>query len=99
VSRIQSHAEPISGGFRLNGTKHWVTNGMWATHFIVVARTAEPRPSNKPRLTAFIVKAGPGVSVERVASDVLPGAGVAEVRFKEDVLTEKDVLEIGRAHV
>jgi alkylation response protein AidB-like acyl-CoA dehydrogenase len=92
VSRIQSHAEPVDGGFRLNGTKHWVTNGLWATHFIVVARTADPRPASKPRLTAFIVRAGPGVSVERVASDVLPGAGVAEVKFNDVFLAEKDVL-------
>lgn len=92
VSRIQTHAEPNGTGYTLNGTKHWVTNGLWATHFIVVARTASPRPANKPKLTAFLVKAGPGVEVSRVPSDVLPGAGVAEVKFKDVRLTEKDVL-------
>lgn len=92
VSRIQTHAEPNGEGYTLNGTKHWVTNGLWATHFIVVARTASPRPANKPKLTAFLVKAGPGIYVSRVPSDVLPGAGVAEVRFKDVRLTEKDVL-------
>lgn len=92
VSRIQSLAELNGDGYTLNGTKHWVTNGLWATHFVVVARTASPRPANKPKLTAFLVKAGPGVEVTRVASDVLPGAGVAEVTFRDVRLSEKDVL-------
>ncbi len=92
VSRIQTHAEPTEGGFVLNGTKNWVTNGLWATHFIVVARTAAPRPANKPKLTAFLVPAGEGVEVRRVKSDVLPGAGVAEVKFTDVRLTEKNVL-------
>lgn len=94
VSRIQTLAEPTGDGYTLNGTKHWVTNGLWATHFIVVARTASPRPANKPKLTAFLVKAGPGVEVTRVDSDVLPGAGVAEVRFTDVQLSEKDVLGV-----
>jgi acyl-CoA dehydrogenase family protein 9 len=92
VSRIQTLAEPNGDGYTLNGTKHWVTNGLWASHFIVVARTASPRPADKPKLTAFLVKAGSGVEVTRVASDVLPGAGVAEVAFKDVRLSEKDVL-------
>lgn len=92
VSRIQTLAEPNGEGYTLTGTKHWVTNGLWATHFIVVARTASPRPANKPKLTAFLVEAGPGVDVIRVDSDVLTGAGVAEVRFNDVRLSEKDVL-------
>lgn len=92
VSRIQTHAEATENGFVLNGTKHWVTNAKWATHFIVVARTAPPRASNKPKLTAFIVKAGPGVEIKDIESDVLPGSGVAEVRFNQVHLSKGDIL-------
>lgn len=92
VSRIQTFAAPEPGGYRLHGTKHWVTNAMFATHFIVLARTTEPRASDKPRLTAFLVPRGPGIRVTPVSSDVLPGAGVGEVTFENLHLDESQVL-------
>lgn len=92
VSRIQTIAEPDGDGYILRGTKHWVTNATWATHFIVVARTAPPRAASKPKLTAFLVKSQPGIEVKHVTTDVLPGSGVGEVTFHDVRLTQKDVL-------
>lgn len=79
VSQVQTYAARQGSGFVLHGTKHWVTNATEATHFIVLARTTPPSAGTKPRLTAFVVPRGPGVSVRRIESSVLPESSVAEV--------------------
>jgi len=92
VSRIQTYAQAVEDGYVLNSTKHWVTNALWATHFIVMARTAPPRASDKPRLSAFIVKRGEGIQVTPVGSDVLEGSGVGRVTFHDVRLSKADLL-------
>jgi alkylation response protein AidB-like acyl-CoA dehydrogenase len=92
VSRIQTYAEPQGDGYCLSGVKHWVTNGRDATHFIVLARTIAPRAGDKPKLTAFLVPRSENIEVIPVASDVLGGAGVSEIRFRNVQLSKDDVL-------
>lgn len=80
VAQLLTHAEPLEDGrFRLFGSKSWVTNAVFATHFIVVARTVPPHAGDKPRLTAFLVERGPGVHVTPRGSSALPGAGIGEL--------------------
>jgi len=81
VSQVQTIAQPDGSGFRIFGKKHWVTNGLYASHFVVVARTTPSQPGNKPRLTAFVVPRSEQVICSPVRSDVLPASGVAEVHF------------------
>jgi acyl-CoA dehydrogenase family protein 9 len=61
ASAIQTRAEPAAGGFRLHGTKAWVTNGEYADLFTVFARTSSPEEGAKPKITAFLVERGPRV--------------------------------------
>jgi alkylation response protein AidB-like acyl-CoA dehydrogenase len=53
---IQSRAEKCECGYRLNGTKTWVTNGSVAGCFIVFAKT-NPEAGGKG-ITAFLVEPG-----------------------------------------
>jgi acyl-CoA dehydrogenase family protein 9 len=46
----------------LNGSKIWITNGGFADVFTVFARTTEEGEGSKPRLTAFIVDRGEGIT-------------------------------------
>jgi len=92
VSQVQTYAEPTSSGYILSGTKTWVTNAIVATHFVVLARTAPPGASTKPRLTAFLVPKGPGVSVRPLHASVLPGASVGELVLDRVVLQANDTL-------
>lgn len=45
----------VEGGWRLNGTKMWISNGPIADTFVVYARTAEHKTRG---ITAFIVERG-----------------------------------------
>ena len=63
AAAIQTRAEPDgAGGFVLHGTKIWTTNGGLADVFTVFARTSPSQPGTKPRITAFAVERGPGVT-------------------------------------
>ena len=50
---LQSTAVPDGDGYRINGTKTWVTNGHEAGHIILIART-DPAAGNRG-LSAFLV--------------------------------------------
>ena len=61
VGGITTRATPVDGGFRLDGTKMFITNAGIADVFVVAARTA---PDGHRGITTFIVEAGnPGLSV------------------------------------
>ncbi len=62
AASIQTRADPEGDGFRIRGEKIWVTNGGLADLFTVFARTSAAEEGAKPRITAFLVERGPGVT-------------------------------------
>ncbi len=66
VAAISTTATPVAGGWRLDGTKAWISNGGIAAHYVVFARTGEA-PGTRG-LSAFVVPAAtPGLTVtERI---------------------------------
>nr|WP_306206333.1 acyl-CoA dehydrogenase family protein [Actinoplanes sp. RD1] len=59
-ARLSTTAEPVEGGYRLNGVKLWATNGTVATLLVVMAQV----PGKG--ITAFVVEGdAPGITVER----------------------------------
>ena len=61
---IQTRADRHGDSYVINGEKIWVTNGAVADLFTVFARTSPAEDGAKPRLTAFVVERGNGVSSE-----------------------------------
>ena len=59
---IQTRADRDGDSYVINGEKIWVTNGGVADLFTVFARTSPAEDGAKPRLTAFLVERGAGVT-------------------------------------
>ena len=60
---IRATAQRDGDGYRIKGTKTWITNGVYGSHFAVLAKTnpqAEPRHTG---MSMFICEKGPGFSV------------------------------------
>jgi acyl-CoA dehydrogenase family protein 9 len=98
---IQALAEPVAGGgWRLRGTKHWVTNGAWADLFVVFARTSRADEGHKPRIVALVVDGARGV--ERGARHEMlgvRGSGNCDVTFTDVAVPAENVLgEPGRGY-
>jgi alkylation response protein AidB-like acyl-CoA dehydrogenase len=59
-ARLATTAEPVEGGYKLNGVKLWATNGTVATLLVVMARVPDKG------ITAFVVEGdAEGITVER----------------------------------
>ena len=99
AAAITTRAEPApGGGYVLNGSKIWITNGGFADVFTVFARTSPADEGAKPRITAFIVERGYGV---KSGSDEhklgIRGSSTTEVFFDNVHVPEANVLgEVGR---
>ncbi len=69
-ARLSTIAEPVEGGYRLNGVKLWATNGTVASLLVVMAAVPKAEgPKAEGRrggITAFVIETdSPGITVER----------------------------------
>jgi len=98
AAAIATRAEPRDGGFVLNGSKIWITNGGFADLFTVFARTSPAEDGVKPKITAFLVERGWGVKNGPNEHKLgIRGSSTTEVFFEEVRVPESNVLgEPGR---
>ncbi|MEI7892678.1 MAG: acyl-CoA dehydrogenase family protein [Myxococcales bacterium] len=98
VAGIRTRAEPTADGFRITGSKIWITNAAVADLFVVFARTSPPNEEAKPKITAFLVERGPGVvSGPNLDKLGIRGASTAKVSFDRVLVPRENVLgEEGR---
>ena len=61
LSALTTTYEPVDGGYRLVGAKAFVSGAGHADGYLVAARTHE---AGEPRVSHFLVPAGPGLRVE-----------------------------------
>ena len=81
VAGIQTKAVRHGDHYVLNGAKLWITNGVNADLFFVVAKTESPDCNGK--LSTFVVERGtPGFETRPVPTMVLRCTGTAELSFE-----------------
>ena len=91
VVSMKLRAEPISGGFRLNGSKFWITNGTCADTLVVYARTS---PEGSRGITAFLIEKGTsGFSVgQKIDKMGMRGSPTAELVFDDCLVGDANVM-------
>ncbi|RDW66889.1 putative isovaleryl-CoA dehydrogenase 1 [Coleophoma crateriformis] len=97
VVSMRTIAKPVDGGYVLNGTKMWITNGPDADVIVVYAKT-EPEKASKG-ITAFIVeKRFQGFSCARKLDKMgMRGSNTGELVFDEVFVPRENVLgEVNR---
>ncbi len=92
VVSMSLRADKIDGGYRLNGTKYWITNGPDAETLVVYAKT-DPEAGSKG-ITAFIIERGmKGFSTSEHFDKLgMRGSNTAELVFKDVEVPEENVL-------
>lgn len=103
VVSMRMTAEKVDGGYKLNGTKMWITNGPDADLIIVYAKT---KPAAKSKgITAFIVdtpRSSPaqGFSVARKLDKLgMRGSNTGELIFSDVFVPDSNVLGAPNAGV
>lgn len=90
VVSMRLRADAVDGGFRLNGTKYWITNAPYADTLVVYARTGE----GSRGITAFLIeKAMPGFSIgQKIDKMGMRGSPTAELVFDDCFVPEANVM-------
>ncbi|MCJ1473903.1 hypothetical protein MMC13_002559 [Lambiella insularis] len=97
VVSMKTTAEAVDGGWILNGTKMWITNGPDAHNIVVYAKT-DPEKASKG-ITAFIVDGNTsGFSVARKLDKLgMRGSNTGELVFDNVFVPKKNLLgEVNR---
>jgi len=92
VVGMKLKAEKSGNGYRLNGTKFWITNGSEADTLVVYAKT-EPEGGSRG-ITAFIIdKAMTGFSIgQKVDKLGIRGSPTAELVFEDCFVPPENIL-------
>ncbi len=98
AASIQTRADRDGDAYILTGEKAWVTNGGIANVFVVFARTSPADEGAKPRLTAFVVERGPGVTSGSNEEKLgVRATSTTSVTFEKVRVPKEQVLgEVGR---
>jgi isovaleryl-CoA dehydrogenase len=94
VVSMKLRAEPVSGGFRLNGTKFWITNAAYADTLVVYAKTGTPEDKASRAITAFLIeKDMPGFSIgQKIDKMGMRGSPTAELVFNDCLVPQENVM-------
>jgi len=92
VVSMRLRADRVEGGFRLNGTKFWITNAPYAQTLVVYAKT-DPEAGSKG-ITAFLIeKDFPGFSIGQKIDKVgMRGSPTAELVFQDCFVPNEKVM-------
>ncbi|MCC7394942.1 MAG: acyl-CoA dehydrogenase family protein [Sphingomonadaceae bacterium] len=92
VVSMKLRADAVAGGFRLNGTKFWITNATYADTLVVYAKTAPDAGSRG--ITAFLIEKGDaGFSIGQKIDKVgMRGSPTAELVFNDCFIPEDRIM-------
>ncbi len=92
VAAMAMTAVRVTGGWRLDGEKTWISNGGIADFYVVFARSGEAAGSRG--ISAFLVEAGtPGLAIaERI--EVIAPHPLATLRFENCLIPAADLIGV-----
>lgn len=91
-ARVMTEAKPVNGGFMLNGSKVFISNGSVAKYTCVISPLDRNRPAETQ--SGFLVKAGDrGFSVGRVEEKMgMKACPAAELVFEDCFIPKKNLI-------
>jgi isovaleryl-CoA dehydrogenase len=90
VVSMKLKAEPVQGGYVLNGTKFWITNAAYADTLVVYAKTGE---GSRGITTFLIEKDMPGFSIgQKIDKMGMRGSPTAELVFNDCEVPEENIM-------
>ncbi|NBU84841.1 MAG: isovaleryl-CoA dehydrogenase [Sphingomonadaceae bacterium] len=92
VVSMKLRADKVEGGYRLNGTKFWITNSAYADTLFVYAKSV-PDAASKG-ITAFLIeKDMPGFSIgQKIDKMGMRGSPTAELVFNDCFVPDENVV-------
>ncbi|MDA2991960.1 MAG: acyl-CoA dehydrogenase, partial [Actinomycetota bacterium] len=80
---LRCRAEPVDGGYRINGQKTWISNAHISDHIMLVARTADTGQKHQGITMLSVPTSTPGIEIRPIAT---MGLEVNDVFFTDCVV-------------
>jgi alkylation response protein AidB-like acyl-CoA dehydrogenase len=91
AAAIETTAARQGGVWVINGTKLWITSGMYADYYLLFARTG-PKEGRHKTITAFLLKRSSCVETSPIEVMGIGGSGTAEVKLNGCEASDDDVV-------
>lgn len=91
AAAIQTQAEKKGGEWVINGTKMWITSGLYADYYLVAARTG-PREARHRAITLFLLPRSRCIEVSPIEVMGVRGSGTAELKLSDCRAGDDDVV-------
>ena len=93
VQRLRTTAKPVEGGYIINGSKMWITNGRYGNTFVLAAKTDTEADPPYKGISAFIIEKGEGFHVVRDIDKLgYKGVETCELYFDNFFVPEVNLL-------
>jgi isovaleryl-CoA dehydrogenase len=94
VVSMKLKAEKSGNGYRLNGTKFWITNGAYADVLVVYAKTGGPDAKASRAITTFLIEKGtPGFSIgQKIDKMGMRGSPTSELVFDDCFVSDDQIM-------
>jgi alkylation response protein AidB-like acyl-CoA dehydrogenase len=93
VQRLRTRAKRVAGGYVINGSKMWITNGRYGNTFVLAAKTVTEVDPPYKGISAFIIEKGEGFHVVRDIDKLgYKGVETCELYFDNFFVPEANLL-------
>ena len=94
VVSMKLKAEKVAGGYRLNGTKFWITNGAYADVLVVYAKTGGADAKASRAITTFLIEKGTtGFSIgQKIDKMGMRGSPTSELVFDDCFVADEQAM-------
>ena len=95
ILSINTTAVKTASGWTINGIKKWITGGIYATKFVVLAKTTLGEPSSYSSYSLFLVDADkPGCQVSAMNTQGAQASGTARIVFEDVQVGNEDMIGV-----
>ncbi|MEM0463169.1 MAG: acyl-CoA dehydrogenase family protein [Pyrobaculum sp.] len=91
AAAIQTMAERRGGEWVINGTKMWITSGLYADYYLLAARTG-PLEARHKAITVFLLPRSNCVEASPIEVMGVRGTGTAELKLNDCVASDDDIV-------
>jgi alkylation response protein AidB-like acyl-CoA dehydrogenase len=93
VQRLRTTAKRVEGGYVINGSKMWITNGRYGNTFVLAAKTDPEVDPPYKGISAFIIEKGEGFHVVRDIDKLgYKGVETCELYFENFFVPEENLI-------
>jgi alkylation response protein AidB-like acyl-CoA dehydrogenase len=92
VANISTKAEDKGDHFLVNGSKMWITNGIYADYFTVAVRTGPPGSMHKGISMLLIERSMPGVKTEKMDCMGVWTSGTTFITFSNVKVPKENII-------